>query len=299
MSDERKEPPACLPDFFATEPSPRSWCNVLLTLMGLALAGALIALDIAEWSQVSTVSDTSLESSLGVSEDIMIRCNAAFGCRVEEKYTSAECGVSADENVVAMERGETATFRMCASEGWEDGVFVKVRLGVSTEILRSPVEFLTGKDNQPIGFPRVPLLTNLANVGKKTAAPVTMGLTLVEDHTNNYFGGLVDKDPLSVTSHWDVAFAGDPASGTPCDGSAFPSSDNFLCYQLLLKPTITKISQKRPFTIFGMLEAWGGAFGLVFGIIGMATFWIEECLACRPQPASRNTLGNGIELSKA
>ena len=216
----------------------------------------------------------------------MIRCNAAFGCRVEEKYTSAECGVSADENVVAMERGETATFRMCASEGWEDGVFAKVRLGVSTEILRSPVEFLTGKDNQPIGFPQ-PLLTNLANVGKKTAAPVTMGLTLVEDHTNNYFGGLVDKDPLKALPLLGRCVRGRPSRSGFLRRQCISQQYNFPCYQLLLKPLSSlKISRNSTFTIFGMLEAWGGAFGLVFGIIGMATFWIEECLACRPQPAS-------------
>ena len=51
----RTRAPSCLPDF-ATEPSP-AWGNVLITLIGLVLSGALIAIDIVEWSQVPTVSN--------------------------------------------------------------------------------------------------------------------------------------------------------------------------------------------------------------------------------------------------
>jgi hypothetical protein len=32
--------------------------------------------------------------------------------------------------------------------------------------------------------------------------------------------------------------------------------------------------------VFGLLESWGGAFGLVFGLIGTILYWVERDLLC-------------------
>ena len=66
-----------------------------------------------------------------------------------------------------------------------------------------------------------------------------------------------------------------------------PGSIGSLCYVLRLESTATEITQHRSFTLMNLFNEWGGAYGFVFGAIGLLLFWVEqaEALLCKEDGA--------------
>ena len=51
--------------------------------------------------------------------------------------------------------------------------------------------------------------------------------------------------------------------------------------------------------MFGLLESWGGAFGLVFGLIGTILYWVERDIilsCCKSGEGGEGKNGADIEL---
>ena len=40
----------------------------------------------------------------------------------------------------------------------------------------------------------------------------------------------------------------------------------------------TKLTEKRALTFMGLLTTWGGAFSLVFGLIGTTMYWLKRVI---------------------
>ena len=394
-------PPELLPDFFASgDPTPRTWINVFITLLGLAGCGYLLYGTIAVWLEEPVVTNVDLVSSAGTAYTLTLLCKNTLGCVIEHRYNDTSCAeaISAHE-ATALADGELLHAQICASALWADGLYVRAPL--DSVALASPIEILSGRSY--IGLPPAPLLTSLA-----TSAPsaIAVGLmvstdlggtseahwTLTPSSSSSearcarvsspalsaasglasgrrlidlpLLGGdanatmpntpppvsppavpadgpqnppplpgvppppsppppspspppsfsplpppsLPPSPPLSVSAAVNVslgaqatvgasaangtaganASAGvqlDVSAGAGTDGDASgatdlldPSAIGALCYQLRLQPTVTEISHERAMTWLSMLDAWGGAYGFVFGLIGMGLFWLEQVI---------------------
>ena len=85
-------PPSFLPDWFASEPSPRSWRGTIITLIGIAGCGYMLATTVLDWVAQPVVTNVELASIAGQAFDITIRCNSPIACHIEHLYDDTACG---------------------------------------------------------------------------------------------------------------------------------------------------------------------------------------------------------------
>jgi len=269
------EPPAFLPDFFASEPSPRSWPNVGITVLGLLFCVYLLVQAAIEWIAEPIISEVEVASIAGDAYELTLVCKNQLGCIVEHLYADAACSESvaaassSAAAVVALADGEELTGFMCHSPLWSDGLLITAPLGIVA--LQSPVEVLSG--GTFVGLPPATLLSNL------NSPPTAVGISLT---TLTYING-TDKSLLGMASQ---LASSDSRCAQPSGGlGSLPTSIGSLCYQLRLEATATEITNVRAFTWLTLLDTWGGAYGFVFGLIGMGLFWLEQVSASICCPA--------------
>jgi hypothetical protein len=202
--------------------------------------------------------------------------------------------------------GASATVSMCGSAVWDDGVLVSSPMGAASS--SSPLFFSSGRDDDPSsGLPRAALVADLSG----QSSEVSMDLHQIQDQLGGsawvHLGGVFAEDNAEfITSeYWSTgpavsgaakcagAGGGDVLSGGPV---ALPGGAvGALCYQLRISAVATRIVKVRAFTVFGLFEAWGGAFGFVFGVFGLAFFWLEHLwvsyACCCPRLCGRRRVG--------
>lgn len=260
-------PPSCLPDWLAVEYEPRTWFGVLFTVLGIAGSGVMMGQSVAEFVAEPINTEVELEPTRGSAYTLTLRCTNALGCSIDHKYDDPDCAAEVNAGTVTLSTLETAEVQLCGSPVWGDGVRVSVPLGLVTGALVAPVEY-TLNDNDYAGLP---YSAPIADAATGKAAAVSLGRTREEDTV---------KD--ESTTYWQAVAAGSsnvncaPLPAVPV-GVAVPAA---LCYLLTIDPLTTKLTRKRAFTPIALLEAWGGAYGFVFGLIGTLFFWIGGLCSC-------------------
>ena len=160
-------PPDCLPDFFASgPPTPRSWSNALLTLLGVLATFGLVGMSFADW----------IDAPVNTKVVLKLRCTNAPGCRVEGVFDSTGCAASAFA-AKAMAGGSELEVSICASDEWGDGIRIGATLGAA--VGASPIEFMS-TDGQWAGLPRAPPVTDVSASGGKGSVVELSSTTMVK-----------------------------------------------------------------------------------------------------------------------
>ena len=273
-------PPSFLPDWYASEPNPRSWRGTIITLIGIAGCGYMLATTVLDWVAQPVVTNVELTSIAGEAFDITIRCNSPLGCHVEHLYDDTTCGGAITAQAAfTLQEGEEAQGQVCASPLYADGLLVAVPLGAVA--LSAAVDVRSG--NTFVGLPPAPLLTNVL-----TPSPTAIGVSLstsvdVNGNSTAYWGFTQQaaSEGARCAQPPGASVGGSPA-GALTSTLGTPGSIGSLCYVLRLENTATEITQHRSFTLMNLFNEWGGAYGFVFGAIGLLLFWVEqvEALLC-------------------
>lgn len=282
------KPPALLPDFFATSEivKPRSWPHVCITLLGIAACGYIVFTTLVkDWIDEPYITNVELASTMGNAYNIDVRCTATLGCHVEHLYDDAACsGAVTAAAMATLAKGQSASFQLCASPLYADGLLVTIPLGV--ESLFSPVEVRSG--DTFVGLPHAPLV---ATADRATSKPTVVGVTLTNSTDSNgnstAFWSFASQAASSGSRCAKIGASGSATADTGVVGvggtGAVETAIGSACYQLRISSTATKITNDPAFSWNDLLEAWGGAYAFVFGIAAMAIFGVEKvgAVCCR------------------
>ena len=258
-------PPRCMPDIFHNEPEPRTWTHVCITLVGIAACTYMVGATALDWIDEPYITNVELASTLGNAYPIKVRCASTYGCRVE----ASSCSEYVTEASIAnLADGDSASFELCASPDYADGLLVTIPLAVGAESLFSPIEVLSG-DNF-VGLPPAPLTDVTGN-----SYPTHIGVTVTEsidiDGNTAEFWSFRTDYAASKDSRCKDAYDAYVAYVDP-----LVVGTDAACYQLRFSSTETIITNKRAFTGVALLEAWGGAYGFIFGLVAMALLAVEK-----------------------
>ena len=289
--------PALLPDFFATDETvkPRTWRHVCITLLGIAVCGYIVFTTLVkDWVDEPYITNVELASTMGNAYNIDVRCTATLGCHVEHLYDDAACSGAVTAASMAtlagrkaerkLNLGDSASFQLCASPLYADGLLVTIPLGV--ESLFSPVEVRSG--DTFVGLPHAPLV---ATADRATSKPTVVGVTLTNSTDSNgnstAFWSFASQAASSGSRCAKIGASGSATADTGVVGvggtGAVETAIGSACYQLRISSTATKITNDPAFSWNDLLEAWGGAYAFVFGIAAMAIFGVEKvgAVCCR------------------
>jgi len=264
------EPPIFLPDFFANEPSPRTWGNVRVTIICLAFCCFLLAQALLGFLEEPITSEVAILSTLGLAYATTLKCKNSLGCIVEHLYDHSDCGAAvggvSTTSTTTLANNEELVVYLCSSPLWTDGLLIATPLGAAQVLSRATVEVLSG--DVFVGLPPTPLLSSVAGT------PTAVGVAITT---------LIDIDEKSEDI---IGMSSQLASEARCpevdgSGSVLPVATDagLVCYQLRLDPTAMTITNVRSFTWLTLLDTWGGVYGFVFGLVGTAFFWIEKVSA--------------------
>mmetsp|Transcript_56724 Transcript_56724/g.162775 ORF Transcript_56724/g.162775 Transcript_56724/m.162775 type:complete len:296 (+) Transcript_56724:102-989(+) len=281
------EPPAFLPDFFASEPAPRTWPNVAITLIGVTFCGYMLANSVVEWIDEPVTTSVELSSIAGQAFDITIVCRSALGCHVEHQYNDVACARAVTATATAtLRQGQQLVAKLCASPLYADGLLIGVPLGAVA--LSAAVEVMSG--GALVGLPPATLLASVSPTSNPTAVGVALTTSTKIDGTSTPHWSFSQQ--LASSDSRCAALAGGGSTGGILGGIGGAGGTlGSLCYQLRIGNTATTITEVRAFTLFALSEAWGGAYGFVFGLIGMLIFALEEVasLCCGSPKVTRDT----------
>mmetsp|Transcript_115535 Transcript_115535/g.367352 ORF Transcript_115535/g.367352 Transcript_115535/m.367352 type:complete len:313 (-) Transcript_115535:270-1208(-) len=278
------EPPAFLPDFFASEPAPRTWPNVAITLVGVAFCGYMLANSVIEWIADPVTTSVELSSIAGQAFDITIVCRSALGCHVEHQYNDVACARAVTATATStLRQGQQLVAKLCASPLYADGLLIGVPLGAVA--LSAAVEVMSG--GALVGLPPATLLASVSSTSNPTAVGVALTTSTKIDGTSTPHWSFTQQ-VASCDSRCAAPTGGGSIGGIISGIGVASDTLGSLCYQLRIGNTATTITQVRAFTWVALFEAWGGAYGFVFGLIGMFIFWLEQltslCCCCgRPR----------------
>ena len=278
-------PPRCMPDIFHNEPEPRTWTHVCITLVGIAACTYMVGATALDWIDEPYITNVELASTMGNAYNIDVRCTATLGCHVEHLYDDAACsGAVTAAAMATLATGQSASFQLCASPLYADGLLVTIPLGV--ESLFSPVEVRSG--DTFVGLPHAPLV---ATADRATSKPTVVGVTLTNSTDSNgnstAFWSFASQAASSGSRCAKIGASGSATADTGVVGvggtGAVETAIGSACYQLRISSTATKITNDPAFSWNDLLEAWGGAYAFVFGIAAMAIFGVEKvgAVCCR------------------
>lgn len=170
-------PPDCLPDFFASgPPTPRSWSNALLTLLGVLATCGLVGTSVVDWIDAPVNTKVELAAVAGAARVLKLRCTNAPGCQVAGVFDSTGCAASAFA-AKAMAGGSELEVNICASDEWGDGIRIGATLGAA--VGASPIEFMS-TDGQWAGLPRAPTVADVSASGGKGSVVELSSTTMIK-----------------------------------------------------------------------------------------------------------------------
>ena len=279
--------PALLPDFFATDETvkPRTWRHVCITLLGIAVCGYIVFTTLVkDWVDEPYITNVELASTMGNAYNIDVRCTATLGCHVEHLYDDAACsGAVTAAAMATLAKGQSASFQLCASPLYADGLLVTIPLGV--ESLFSPVEVRSG--DTFVGLPPAPLIAAVSATSNPTVVGVTLTNSTDSNGNSTAFWSFASQAASSGSRCAKIGASGSATADTGVVGvggtGAVETAIGSACYQLRISSTATKITNDPAFSWNDLLEAWGGAYAFVFGIAAMAIFGVEKvgAVCCR------------------
>ena len=263
------KPPALLPDFFATSEivKPRSWPHVCITLLGIAACGYIVFTTLVkDWVDEPYITNVELASTMGNAYNIDVRCTATLGCHVEHLYDDAACsGAVTAAAMATLATGQSASFQLCASPLYADGLLVTIPLGA--ESLFSPVEVRSG--DTFVGLPPAPLIAAVSATSNPTVVGVTLTNSIDINGNSTAFWSFAPQAASSGSRCASIGFDGDGVADAYDGISA-------ACYQLRISSTTMTITNESAFSWNNLLEAWGGAYAFVFGLAAMVIFGVEK-----------------------
>ena len=270
--------PALLPDFFATDETvkPRTWRHVCITLLGIAVCGYIVFTTLVkDWVDEPYITNVELASTMGNAYNIDVRCTATLGCHVEHLYDDAACSGAVTAASMAtlagrkaerkLNLGDSASFQLCASPLYADGLLVTIPLGA--ESLFSPVEVRSG--DTFVGLPPAPLIAAVSATSNPTVVGVTLTNSVDINGNSTAFWSFAPQAASSGSRCASIGFDGDGVADAYDGISA-------ACYQLRISSTTTMITNESAFSWNNLLEAWGGAYAFVFGLAAMVIFGVEK-----------------------
>lgn len=241
-----------------------------MTIIGILFCAFLLAQTLLGWLEDPIVSEVEVEVTLGNAYATTLKCRNPLGCTVEHLYDNADCRAAVDavstSTTTTLNNNEELVAFLCSSTLYTDGLLIATPFELNNVVSSATAEVLSG--DTFVGLPYSPKVP----IGDGPTAVGVAITTLIDVDENS-------EDIMGLSSQLASGEARCPEMDTSGGGMLPVNVPFVVCYQLRLEPTAVTIKNVRAFTWLNLLDAWGGAYGFVFGLIGTTFFWIDQVSA--------------------